>query len=286
MKLGNSLQLRIRSQEPTLEDPLMSKDGFDPVPAGYSYKTYMSGYFHDMVTHELGHDLGLRHNFRGNLGAVEGEPTVGGVSRSIMEYLGRGYRHLDHLGEYDLMAIAYGYTGAIPKHTDWFCTDEDSANLTDSSKSAECSSNDATDDPFSYYQGRLTRALDLVLARGQSSTPDWTVDDLADQVSIALVGLGSYAVSAEQTSSGWTNFFNKEDRPSHATDVKGYVLSKVKAAICDPSLDTEVAAKDSDDARNKAKANLLALRSKVAEVLKPVYSSTDLKCSAVTIGLM
>jgi hypothetical protein len=277
LKVGDR-EMNIRSQDPTLEDPMMNKEGFDLVPDGFEYDTYMAGYFHDMVTHELGHDLGLRHNFRGNLGATSGKAQLGQVSRSVMEYLGRGYRHLDHIGEYDLMAIAYGYTGKAPDHLDWYCTDEDSADLKDPTKSAECTSNDATDDPYSYFAGRLNRSVDLIVGRGLTSAPDWTVDDMKEQLKQVLVGLGSYSVSAEKTYSSWTNFYNGADRPHQASDVRAYVLATLKSSICDPSLAAEVTAKATPDAQVKTQANLDAFRAKVAETLLPAFKAEELAC--------
>ncbi|MBA2403474.1 MAG: zinc-dependent metalloprotease, partial [Bdellovibrionales bacterium] len=89
VKLGN-LEMNVHAQEVELEDPMI-KNHFEIVPAGITFDAYMTGYFTEMLEHELGHNLGLRHNFKGNLGAYEtGEK--GSVSRSIMEYLGRPYR--------------------------------------------------------------------------------------------------------------------------------------------------------------------------------------------------
>jgi len=285
LKLNKNLHMRIRSREGALQDSIVAKDGFDQIPIGWTYDEYMSGYFHDMVAHELGHNLGLRHNFRGSLGALDGPPSVGGVSRSVMEYLGRGYRYLDHIGEYDLMAIAYGYVGKPPSRTDWYCTDEDLADLNDPSKSAECSSNDATDDPFIFFEGQLSRAISLLVAKGQTATPEWKVSDMDDQLKSIFTGLGTYARSADETASGWSNFFNKGDRPGNVSGVKAYVLSKLKRGLCDPSLDSEVSEKSEASGKVKAQTNLQDLRAKAAELLKPVYSSNELNCSNFTLML-
>jgi hypothetical protein len=280
VKLGKKIQMTIRSQDPRLEDGVMAKDGFDPIPEGYTYEAYMEGYFHDLVAHELGHNIGLRHNFKGSLGAATGEPVFGEVSRSIMEYLGRGFRHLDRVGEYDVMAIAYGYKGVTPVHIDWFCTDEDTASVYDSSHSAECTPDDATNDPFGYYEGRLQRALDLLLGRGQQTIPQWTVDDMVIQLEGTLSGLGSYVASAEETASGWTNFFNHEGRPQLISEIKNYVLKEVKAMLCDPRLVLEIERKETLESKEKAKANLAAIQAKAIEVFKPVFSSSELACGS------
>lgn len=279
LNITQDLTARIRAQEPELEDPALSKEGFDPVPVGYNYETYMFGYWHDLVAHEVGHNLGLRHNFRGNLGSVSGVPVEGGVSRSIMEYLGRGYRYLDRVGEYDVMAIAYGYKGELPKYLDWFCTDEDHADIEDPTKSAECTKSDATDDPFGFFAGRLDKAVDLLLARGKTYEPKWSLSELNDQISIAATGMGTYAASAVITGSTWTSFFGKFDRPKTAEEVKDYVLRKVKGTLCDPSLKEVIASKETEEGRARARENLANLRARVADLLTPVFSADEVACA-------
>lgn len=79
----------------------------------------------EIVTHEVGHCLGLRHNFKGSMG-VSHEclrdlhcTAVHGTTASVMDYvpvnLPRPGDSLTHvwsptIGEYDKLAIRYGYT--------------------------------------------------------------------------------------------------------------------------------------------------------------------------------
>lgn len=280
LKLGKHLVMNVNSQRPELEDPAY-KGHFEVVPAGVTFEEYMTGYFTEMLEHELGHNLGLRHNFKGNLGAYE-TGAKGSVSRSIMEYLGRPYRHLNAIGLYDKMAIAYGYKGVAPKHLNWFCTDEDQGSNATSlmEKSPECSKNDATSDPFSFWEGRLDRALDLLLDTKSSAAPVWKVSELSE-VQDAILGLSAYALSAEKTSDTWTNFFGKGDRPESAEEVKDYVLASFKAKLCDPKLAVVINSKESEEAKKTASENLAELQQTVAEKTAgwKLFRPEDLSCN-------
>jgi hypothetical protein len=265
------IKFTIPAQDDRLKDPL-SVDPLDyyQTPEGYTFDTYMRGYWREIIPHELGHNIGLRHNFRGNL-KDKGEGTEGSVSRSVMEYLGRNYRHLDRVSEYDVMAIAYGYLGKKPAHKDWYCTDEDQG-VYSYTNSAECSSLDATDDPFSYLEGKVNRGLDLLLARNSTTAPEWTMDTAWPTMSSFVKGLAAYATTAQSTASTWTNFFGKEGRPEKPEEVQAYVIKELNALICGKNLETDVQNKDTVEAQEVAKANLKAYRQKALETLKEVPS--------------
>lgn len=278
--LGERLKMTVHSQRADLEDPIF-KGHFELVPEGVSYQDYMNGYFTEMLEHELGHNLGLRHNFKGNLGAIEtGEK--GTVSRSIMEYLGRPYRHLNAIGLYDKMAISYGYAGAAPKHLNWFCTDEDQALDKDGlkTKSPECSKSDATSDPFSFWEGRLQRVIDLLLESKSPAAPVWSLEELESNVDEAVSALSGYGLSAEKTMNTWTNFFGKSDRPETANEIKTYVLESFKKKLCDPKLELIIQAKESQEAAELAQKNLLTLKDFVAKKTKEIelFSENQLNC--------
>jgi len=278
MSLGG-LEFTIRSQLPQFEDPAFQRADFEAPPAGFTFETYMDGYFHDMVEHELGHNLGLRHNFRGNLGA-ESTPALKGVSRSIMEYLGKAHRHLDRIGPYDLMAIKYGYIGELPKETGHFCTDEDVADFMNPFNSAECSRDDATPDPFGYFESQLVKATRLLVAKGSTETPVWSVPDMDREVTTALSALALYAMTADISGSTWTNFFNGGDRPTSPAGVKEYVQKKLKGTLCAAELNAAIEEKTSEAAKEKAKANLDAIREKTTVMMEMlgIFQPETLKC--------
>jgi hypothetical protein len=280
LKLGKHLNMTVHSQRPELEDPI-KRGFFDMPPVGYTYMQYMEGYITEMVAHELGHNLGLRHNFKGNLGAYESNEK-GSVSRSIMEYLGRAYRHKSDLGLYDKMAIAYGYKGIRPKHKDWFCTDEDQGNDAASMKiaSPECSSSDATSDPFSYFEARLGKVLDLLLESKSDSAPVWKLQDMKTQFNDAITGIAFYAISAENTADSWTNFFGKADRPDDKSEIKPYVLKRIKKKLCNPANSVLIASKESPEAQKIAADNLAAFAKAITDKTSElgIYTAEELKC--------
>ncbi len=87
---------------------------------GRDYEDYMQGYYEETIAHEVGHVLGLRHNFRGTVKLENGE------SASVMDYAPRGERaHFQGPGSYDVAAIKWGYFGTAPSTALRFCTDED-----------------------------------------------------------------------------------------------------------------------------------------------------------------
>ncbi len=281
VSLGEKLAFRVNSQRPELEDPMI-KNHFEVVPAGVTFEEYMKGYFTEMLEHELGHNLGLRHNFKGNLGSTDSGQS-GSASRSIMEYLGRPYRHLNEIGLYDEMAIRYGYVGEAPKRANWFCTDEHQAagpkNI--ATASPECSKSDATSDPFSFWESRVKRALDLVVDLKSSSAPVWKTEEVATQVQEFTIAFANYAAAAERTAETWTNFFGKADRPEEKSKVKPYVLTKLKSLLCDPALADAVKAKESQEAQTLTQENLDKLRTVVVETNKAlnVFTEAELKCN-------
>lgn len=104
-------------------------------PVAGSEEDYVYQQISVTTTHEVGHSLGLRHNFRGSTGIPWSQLTndtyvaMHGLSTSVMDYLPVGplprakdgtlqrYFVSPVLGAYDVAAIRYGYT-------DWRSEDE------------------------------------------------------------------------------------------------------------------------------------------------------------------
>lgn len=93
------------------------------------FDSYMQNYYLETIAHEVGHTLGLRHNFRGSTQLVNGE------SASVMDYAPRSERDkYTGPGFYDLAAIRWAYFGEEPRQSLPFCTDEDIWKVVDCSQ--------------------------------------------------------------------------------------------------------------------------------------------------------
>ncbi|TYZ61423.1 hypothetical protein PybrP1_005437 [[Pythium] brassicae (nom. inval.)] len=164
-------------------------------------------HFTDVVMHEVGHTLGLRHNFAGSSMVsrlqLDDDAFVAkhGLSTSIMDYLPanifadltpakartRGY-YMTTIGSYDRAAIAYGYAvvpdekvpGAkseglaeLARRAPFFLTDED----TDSVGSPFGQRFDLSSDPVAFANDRLDLAKVLRASNVVNKIPDdasWT----------------------------------------------------------------------------------------------------------------
>ncbi len=124
-----------------------------------------------VVMHEIGHSLGLRHNFYGNLGSkaplniddnfINNLLTEDGYngslpSASIMDYLDfKDAVRMHRLGEYDIMAIRWGYgiDNSNNQARPLYCTDEDIA------MNADCEPFDGGNEPILWRDLRLKEWL-------------------------------------------------------------------------------------------------------------------------------
>ena len=84
-----------------------------------SFYEYMKGYYTETISHEIGHVLGLRHNFKGTVHAERGH------TNSVMDYLPRKERaEVYGIGGYDKGAIDYAYYNGRENNQYAFCTDD------------------------------------------------------------------------------------------------------------------------------------------------------------------
>lgn len=126
-----------------------------------------------VIMHEVGHVLGLRHNFAASLDTAI-DPTAEEddlqallddtrttasplPASSVMDYLARQDDvRMDRIGAYDMAAIAWGY-GAPPPESVWktlhYCTDPDVGRI------ADCQRRDHGGEPIEWWAERIGQAI-------------------------------------------------------------------------------------------------------------------------------
>jgi hypothetical protein len=160
------------------------------LPSGPEAQAYQRQYLSSLVAHEVGHLLGLRHNFQGSTMLKPSElndrtiTDKTGLSGSVMDYLPvniapegkeQGDYFTQRVGAYDRWAIAYGYTpidsktiegernglAAIAKRSPEpglaYATDEDMVGGRDPRVNAF----DLSSDALTYNQQQMERARQL-----------------------------------------------------------------------------------------------------------------------------
>ncbi|MEP7183900.1 MAG: zinc-dependent metalloprotease, partial [Betaproteobacteria bacterium] len=141
-----------------------------------------------IVTHEVGHALGLRHNFRASTIYTQAQlndpafTAANGIVGSVMEYPGinlalkgetQGAYFMTTIGPYDYWAIEYGYR-PLPAASEAdelkriaarsnepllaYSTDEDAATGLD----PDTNQNDLSSDPLEFASRRFTLARELI----------------------------------------------------------------------------------------------------------------------------
>ena len=213
----------------------------DSLPEGETTQRFVLDYLTDTVLHEVGHALGLRHNFRGSraYGEVELSDTeftqAHGTSASVMDYTAvnlappgqpSGVPFQLTLGPYDHWAIEYAYRIAPPQQEEEamlqavaarsaepglaFGTDEDLSNGLD----AESLAFDLGADPLAFAAKRLEIARELFRSQSTRVLPpehDYSVlqrslayalNDATRALAVAVRQLGGLRTLRDHPGSG------------------------------------------------------------------------------------
>ncbi|NMO16562.1 hypothetical protein HPC49_16790 [Pyxidicoccus fallax] len=120
-------------------------------------KQKVEQYLTHVIVHEVGHTLGLRHNFAGSL-VFDGAPDSP-RSSSVMEYVyDPDAIYLDKPASYDVKAVRYLYGLSSQLPDELFCTDPDTA------VEPYCNRYDRYSDPLGFFYGPTHQlVLELLL---------------------------------------------------------------------------------------------------------------------------
>jgi hypothetical protein len=202
-------------------DVLAARGELDP--AGPEAEKFVQAYMKDVTMHEVGHTLGLRHNFRSSrvyTDAQVSDPAfsaANGITGSVMEYApinlpppgvpfeSYGTPFTSTLGPYDYWAIEYAYKAIAPELEEAelqriagrsaepalaYGTDEDNFIGVD----PESLQFDLGSDPMAYVRKRVAIARDLLARQEKREIPagqDYSV--LRRAVGFALRDMGRTA---------------------------------------------------------------------------------------------
>ena len=193
------------------------------------------------TAHELGHGLGLNHNYKASVF------IRGNTPYSVMDYHGTGDNYAFHYetnpDNYDKMALAYGYSGVLPKHTDRSCSGNEVMHLSPTveeqkNKSPECSMSDATGFPLENTANKLKGVLDLLMGRkDDQSFPYLIWNQSVDMFVIRLIfSIVSYHFSADTHYNQLQTISINDRKPESPQEVKDLVIEYLTPILCDSRL--------------------------------------------------
>ncbi len=143
----------------------------EAVMAGATKAEKIERFVTHVLLHEIGHTLGLRHNFKGSLV---------GPSTSVMEYsLNEDSIFVYEPQSYDIAAIKWLYADSKVEPTDAFCTDQDTR------VDPSCTQFDKTASPLDQYDAVNYTAVANSFVTGGAGFPNTTLNNLLKWVRAA-----------------------------------------------------------------------------------------------------
>ena len=182
--------------------------------------------------HEVGHTLGLIHNYKGSIFANE---TY--AANTKMDLLSNTDRHKKISGDYDQMAIAYGYLGIPPHRTDMFCRDAVNLSLF-SLKSPECAERDSSSYPLQHTALELREVVDLLTTKSYIPSRPYLIWNgfIERYIIFHLNTILPYYRAADTYYDKIQSVLIDGRKPQKPQEVKDVVLKILKSFTCDPKL--------------------------------------------------
>ena len=214
----------------------------DIVPDGPQAEAFVQGVIKDTVMHEVGHALGLTHNFKASTTVTQAQlgdrefTGAKGISGSVMDYNAynvalqgepQGDYNNTTLGPYDYWAIEYAYKQVAPEQEEQelrriaarsaeprlaFGDDYDAGGMAGFDASDPMVNRfDLGDDPLAYYERRLKLAQELwQRLQAREAQP---ADDPARSRRVLLSGFGQVRSAADQTAKYVGGMLHVRDLP-------------------------------------------------------------------------